>query len=63
MLWIYQFSTDELGPVIQSIISLTNSLVVKMLKKCEKLAKAIHIFSAKISAYLPYLMTKILTIC
>ena len=59
------------GPVVQSIISLTRSLVVKMLtvlvsaisnsqvfllKKCDKL------FSAKILAYMPYLMNKVLTI-
>ena len=43
------------GPVVQSIISLTSLLVVKMLTT--------HIFSEKILAYVPYLMIKVLTIC
>ena len=62
------------GPVLQSIFSLTSSLVVKMLtvlvstisnshvfllEKCEKL---LTFFSAKILAYVPYLMIKFLTI-
>ena len=68
------------GPVVQSIVSLTSSLVVKMLtvlvstisnsqlfllkKMCVAFAnaKATHIFSAKILAYMPYLMIKVLTI-
>ena len=49
------------GPVVQSIISLANSLVVKTLIVLEN-AKATHIFSAKIVAYMPYLMVKVLTI-
>ena len=72
-------SSDEIftqGPVVQSIISLTSSLVVKvltvlvmsisnsqvvLLKKMWVAfanAKATHIFSAKILAYMPYLMIK-----
>ena len=62
------------GPVVQSVVSLTSSLVVKMLTVlvstipnsqvffAEKNAKATHIFSAKLLAYMPYLMIKILTI-
>ena len=68
------------GPVVQSVVSLTSSLVVKMLTVlvstisnsqvffAEKMwvafadAKATHIFSAKILAYMPYLMIKVLTI-
>ena len=71
----------SLGPVVQSIVSLTSSLVVKMLtvlvstisnsqvflqKKISVAfanAKATHIFfSAKILAYMPYLMIKVLTL-
>ena len=63
-----------LGPVVQSIVSLTSSLVVKMLtvpestifnsqvfllKKCEK---PLTFFSAKILAYMPYLIIKVLRI-
>ena len=72
------FLPDNLGPVVQSIISLTSLLVVKMLtvlvskisnsqvfllKKCAN-AKATHIFFSKnISIYCrPYLMIKVLTI-
>ena len=63
------------GLVVQSIVSLTSSLVVKMfavlvsriflLKKMWVAfadAKATHIFSAKIAAYMPYLMIKVSTI-
>ena len=69
---------NYLGPVVQSTISLTSSLVVKMLtvlvstifnshvflpKKCEKLLqKLLTFFSTKILAYLPYFMIKVLTI-
>ena len=66
-----------LGPVIQSIISLTSSLVVKLLTVLEStipnsevflMKKNVSsfcksIFSAKILAYMPYLMIKVLTIC
>ena len=62
------------GPVVQSIVGLTSSLVVKMLtvlvlqyqqsyfrwKNVSSFCK--HIFSAKILAYMPYLMIKVLTI-
>ena len=66
------------GPVVQSIISLTSSIEVKMLnvlvrslihmyfaeKKCVAAnAKATHIFSSKKLAYMPYLMIKDLMIC
>ena len=75
--------TETLGPIVQSIVSLTSSLVVKMLTTlvstvtlylihsyfAEKKmwvafanAKATHIFSANILAYMPYLMIKVLTI-
>ena len=67
------------GPVVQSVVSLTSSLVVKiltvlvstvsnsqvfLLKNVSSFAnaKATHIFSAKILAYMPYLMIKVLTI-
>ena len=64
-----------LGPVVQSIVSLTSSLMTSLLTviaifKCINIfpakmrvafAKAIHIFSAKISMYLPYFKTEILT--
>ena len=71
---------DILGPVIQSIVSLTSSLADRILIVlvstisnslvffAEKMweafanAKATHIFSAKILAYMPYLMIKFLTI-
>ena len=67
------------GPVVQSIVSLTSSLVVKMLTalvstisnsqvyllinvssfcKCKSYSN----FSAKILAYMPYFMIKVLTI-
>ena len=64
------------GQVVQSFISLTSLLVIKMLtvlvstisnlqvfllKKCEY-AKVTHIFSAKILEDMPYLMIKVLTI-
>ena len=69
---------EYLGPVVQSIVSLTSSLVVKiltvlvsaisnsqvfLLKKCEwplQMQKLLTgIFSAKILAYMPYLMIKV----
>ena len=70
-LWDHLVRKKELGPVVQSAVSLTSSLVVKMLtalvstipkffqkKKC----KSYSHFSAKILAYVPYLVIKILTI-
>ena len=66
-----------LGPVVQSVVSLTSLLVVKMLTVLSTIsnsqlflvnmstfanAKATHIFSAKILACIPYLMIKVLTI-
>ena len=67
--------TDVLGSVVQSIVSLTSSLMVKMLTVLVsaihvsnsqvfllKNAKATHFFSAKILAYMLYLMIKVLTI-
>ena len=58
-----------LGAVIQSIVSLTSSLVVKMLtvlvstiSNSQVAEKNTHIFSAKILVYMPYLMIKVLTI-
>ena len=69
---------NSLGPVVQSVGSLTSSLVVKMLtvlvsailisrvfwlkKMWVAFAKATHILSAKILAYMPYLMIKDLMI-
>ena len=59
------------GPVVQSVVSLMSSLVVKiltalvstisnsqvfLLKNVSSFCKASHIFSAKIIAYMPYLM-------
>ena len=69
-----------LAQVVQSMVSLTSSLVVKtltvlvstisysqvhLLNKCEKLLqmqKLLTFFSAKILAYMPYSMIKVLTI-
>ena len=60
------------GPVVQSFVSLTNSLVVKMLTLLVSTISISHVFllmqklltffSAKILAYMPYLMIKVLTI-
>ena len=68
---LYTNFSDKLGPVFQSTISLTSLLVVKMLTVLVSTisnshlfllknanAKATHIFSAKILAYMPYLMIK-----
>ena len=63
--------TIDLGPVVQSIVSLMSLLVVKMLTVLVStisnsqvfLLKLLTFFSAKILAYNPYLMTKVLTIC
>ena len=64
----------NLGLSVQSIVSLTSSLVVKMLtvlvskisnsqvfllKKCQQMQKLLTFFSAKISTYMPYLMIKV----
>ena len=63
------------SPVIPSIVNLTSSLIVKLLtvpvstfnsqvfllNKGEFVnAKAAHIFSAKILAYIPYIMIRVL---
>ena len=71
---------DNLGPVVQSVISLKSLLRVKLLTVLvstisnlqafflKKMwvafanAKATHIFSEKILAYMPYLMIKVSTI-
>ena len=56
------------GPVVQSIVSLTSSLVVKILTALvstisnSQVFLLLTFFSAKISAYMPYLMIKVLTI-
>ena len=60
-------SSSLLGPVVQSIVSLTSSLVAKMLTVLVSTvpnanAKATHICSPTILAYMPYLMIKVLTI-
>ena len=72
-------ASDKQGPVVQSIVSSTSLLVVKMLTilvsavsnsviLAEKMwvafanAKATHIFSAKILAYMLYLMIEDLTV-
>ena len=57
-----------LGPVVQSIVSLMSSLVVKLLTALVSTIsnsqvfllkkKATHIFSSKILAYVPYQMIK-----
>ena len=62
------------GPVVQSIVSLTNSLIASSLAVIAKVflnilifccknvgIKATHIFAAKISIYLPYFKIDILT--
>ena len=68
---------DEIkGPVVQSMVSLTSSLVVKILTVLVStisksqvfllkvaFANATHIFSAKILAYMPYFMIKSFRIC
>ena len=64
------------GPVVQNIVSLTRSLVViKILTALltiisnidifaeKNMCKSYSHFSAKILVYMPYLMTKVLTIC
>ena len=73
------YNIKVLGPVVQSIVSLTSSFVVKMLtvpvrtisnsqvfllKNVSSFAnaKATHIFSAKILAYIPYFTTKVLKV-
>ena len=59
------------GPVVQSVVSLTGLLVVKMLTVLVSTisnsqvflnAKATHILSAKILVHMPYLMIKVLII-
>ena len=70
------FSKQQ-GPVVQSIFNLTSSLVVKLLtvivstisysqvfllKKKPVQLLILTFFSAKILAYMPYLMIKVLTI-
>ena len=59
------------GPVVQNIVSLTTSLVVKMLtvqftgifaEKCEMQKLLTFFFRQKILAYMPYLMIKDITI-
>ena len=62
---------NKQGPVVQSIVSLTSSFMVKMLTVLVStisnskvfLQKATHIYLAKILAYMPYLMIKVLIIC
>ena len=64
----------DLGPVVQSIVSLTSSLVVKILTVLVSKLSNSHVFLLKnvssfshflanILAYMPYLMIKVLTIC
>ena len=55
------------GPAVPINVSLTSSLVVKMLTVLVNTisnsnAKATHILVAKILAHMPYLMSKVLTI-
>ena len=49
-----QMSLWNLDPIVQSIVSLKNSLMV---------FSNIDIFAAKISVYLPYIKKEILTSC
>ena len=70
------FDWINLGPVVQSIVSLTSSLVVKMLTvlvstisnsqvffaEKKNMKSYSHFFSATISAYMPYLIIKVLMI-
>ena len=62
------------GPVVQSVFNFTSLLVVEILTVlvstmsnsqvffAERNVSATHIFSAKILAYMPYLIIKVLTI-
>ena len=75
---IISFGIKEQGPDVQSVVSLTSSLMVKMLavlvstlsnsqlfllKNVSRFCKTTRIFfSAKILAYTPYLMIKVLMI-
>ena len=65
------FVYKEQGPVVQSVVSLTSSLVVKMLTVLlstisnsqlfllkMQMQKLLTFFSAKILAYIPYLKIK-----
>ena len=76
-MYIASSEDSDQGPVVQSIVTLTSSLVVKMLTAlvstvsnsqllflfAEKIWVAFaNIISAKILAYMPYLMIKVLTI-
>ena len=64
--------TLDQGPDVQSVVSLTSSLVVKMLtvlvstpfnsKVFLLKKKLLTFFSAKLLAYMPYVMIKVLTI-
>ena len=63
--YVFNESAKDQGPVVQSIVSLTSSLVVKMITVLISTisnSQATHIFSAKILAYMPYLMIKVLRI-
>ena len=75
MLWLMsthniRFHEEIRKTFVQSMVSLTSSLEVKMLTVLVsnspvillKNAKATHIFFRKILAYMPYLMIKVLTI-
>ena len=68
--WYLRYERD-LGPVVQSVVSLTSLLLVKMLTVLVstisnsqvfllKNANATHIFSAKILSYMPYSIIKVL---
>ena len=50
------------GPVVQSVVSLTSSLVVKMLTVLVSRISNSQVFLLKKYAYLPYSMIKVLTI-
>ena len=69
------FGYKEQGPVVQSVVSLTSSLVVKMLTVLlstisnsqlfllkMQMQKLLTFFSAKILAYIPYLKVKDITV-
>ena len=51
-----------MAKIVTALVSKISNSQVFLLKKYELNAKAIHIFSAKISAYMPYLMIKVLKI-
>ena len=48
--------------MLKVLVSIISNSQVFLLKNVSSFCKATHIFSAKILAYMPYLMIKILTV-